>query len=562
MKSYRPWTPQQSFLLPPSPQEWLPASHLVYFLLDVVQELDISSISRVVQAKDHRGNRSYAPEMLVALLLYGYCRGTASSRKLEKATYEDISFRVLCAGEHPDHTVISEFRRHHLAALQGLFLQVLKLCQRAGLVKLGHLALDGTKIQANASEHKAMSYERMLKKEQELDKEIKELLAQAEQADEQEDRLHGKDKRQEELPKEVQRREERLVVIRRAKAQLEAEAAQARAQQVAEQAAQARVKAQQAEEEDRAAAQQRADQAEQRAQQAQQKAQSQAEQRLRQAQQVQQEATTKERSESQVRAAQREVAAAQQKLDQMRQEPAAEAPSPQVPEHRVGADAQGNPKAKAQMNFTDPDSRIMKSGGSYKQAYNAQTVVSEGHQIIVACDLSNQAPDTQYLQPLMKQAVDNCEAKPDAATMDAGYWSQENGAWCQDQGIDAYISTRRKKPEQEDASAEPAAAQTCSALPAAATDSSSVEPSAAAAAREQMNKKTQTDPGRQVYARRKAVVEPVFGQIKEERGFRRFLLRGMQKVRAEWSLICATHNLLKLFRTMGRARLAVQAAAA
>ena len=236
-KQYRPWTPEQPFLLPPSPMDWLPKGHLADFILDVVSELDLKAIETSIQAKDARGNRPYPPEMMVALLLYGYCVGVLSSRKLGRATYEDVAFRVLAGGEQPHFTTINTFRNQHLEALRTFFLQ---LCQTAGLVKRGHVALDGTKVQANASKHKAMSDKRMLKSELELTEQIDALLARADEADTREDERFGKEQRDEDLPAELRRRESRLEKIREAKKRLEAEAAEARARALREQAAKAR----------------------------------------------------------------------------------------------------------------------------------------------------------------------------------------------------------------------------------------------------------------------------------------------------------------------------------
>jgi transposase len=222
-KVYRPYQPEQSELLPPSPRQWLPEEHLAYFILDTVKELDLKVLLEKYE-RELRGYPPYHPRMLVGLLLYGYCVGVASSRRLERKTYEDVAFRIIAAGQHPDHTAIAEFRRRHLKELSGLFVQVLALCQRAGLVKLGHVALDGTKLKANASKHKAMSYERMQQREQELSQKVGELMKAAEEANAAEDRLYGKTKRGDELPQELRRAESRLKKIRQAKAELEAEA--------------------------------------------------------------------------------------------------------------------------------------------------------------------------------------------------------------------------------------------------------------------------------------------------------------------------------------------------
>ena len=238
-KSFRPWNPEQTLLLPPSPVDWLPENHLVFFLLDLAGELDLEEIHAVYRQKDSRGEKAYEPRMMVVLLLYAYCVGLPSSRKIEKACWEDAAFRVLTGNQQPDHSRISDFRRRHLPALAGLFVQVLRLCQKAGLVSLGQVALDGTKVKANASKHKAMSHERMLKSERQLEGEMRALLRKAEIIDGQEDGQYGKDKRGDELPEELQRRSNRLEWIRKAKAELEAEAAAAKARQREVQASEA-----------------------------------------------------------------------------------------------------------------------------------------------------------------------------------------------------------------------------------------------------------------------------------------------------------------------------------
>ena len=483
-KQYKSWTPTQSFLLPPSPMEWLPKGHLAYFILDVVGELDLSAIEARIQEKDARGTRPYAPEMMVSLLLYGYCVGVFSSRKLERATYEDVAFRVLAGGEHPHFTTINGFRKDHLGALRTLFLQVLKLCQSAGLVKLGHIALDGTKVHANASKHKAMSYERMLKSELQLTEEIDALIRRAEEVDSREDERFGKGERDEDLPAELHRREKRLEKIREAKARLEAEAAQARARALRKQAAKARERAETSDDvADRKCA-----------------------------------ATVAKK-----KAAQAKELAPDKDDDDLDPPKTGDG----LPQHEPKTTVDGKPRGKAQMNFTDPDSRIMGKAGAFQQGYNCQAAVDEGHQIIVAQAVSNHGSDSGALIPLLEQARANCGRLARTTTADAGYWRPDALAACKRLGTDVYISTHRRKhgangdaPPLDDAPSE----------------------------RRRMRAKLATEKGRAIYARRKATVEPVFGQIKGARGFRRFLLRGIEKVQGEWALVCTGHNLLKLWR--------------
>lgn len=448
-KTFRPYDLNQRLLLPPDLREWLPEGHLAQFISDVVDELDLSAIIRSYEDGDGRGQPPYHPAMMVKLLLYAYCIGKPSSRKIERATYEDVAFRVLTADQHPDHDSLAEFRKRHLAALAGLFVQVLRLCQTAGLVKLGHVALDGTKIKANASKHKAMSYARMSEAEAQLEREVQALLAQAEQVDAAEDAEYGRGRRGDEWPAELARRESRLVKIRQAKAVLE--------QQARDGAAQAA-----------------------------------------------------------------EVARAKQAAREQRVG-SAKGGVPKMPDP-----AQARPELRAQYNFTDPDSRIMKDSAtkSFVQAYNAQAAVDGHEQIIVACGLTQSAADAEQFVPMLEEVAANAGQRPAAALADAGYFSEGNLTAPGLAGIELYVPPDRHTHR--------------------GTPTASGRPRSPTA--EQMRGKLQAAAGQAVYALRKAIVEPVFGQIKEVRGFRRFLLRGLSKVSSEWVLICLTHNLLKLFR--------------
>lgn len=471
-KRFRACDLNQPFLLPPSLQEWLPEGHLARFLGELVEGLDLSAIYSTYQRKDGRGLAAYHPLMMVRLLLYSYCVGVASSRQIERRTYEDVAFRYLAADQHPDHDTIAHFRQTHLAALAGLFLQALQLCEKAGLVKLGHVAIDGTKLQANASKHKAMSYERMTEKEQALQQEVEQLLAEAARVDAAEDAQHGKGRRGDELPAELARRESRLQKIAEAKAALEKEA---RERAVAAKAA--------------------------------------AEAKL----------------------------AERQKQEQARGKKCGGRP-PQVPDPE-----QAQPEPKAQRNFTDPDSRIMKDGAtkSFVQGYNAQAAVDEAAQVIVACAITQQANDKQQLAPMLEQVKQNLGRKPEQATADSGYFSEAAVTDPNAEDVELLVAPERQKHGEQGAQETGAvAAQAVEREAAAVASAAAPEPSAA----EAMRQKLSSAEGKAVYKMRKAVVEPVFGQIKERRGFRRFLLRGLKKVEAEWQIICLTHNLLKLFR--------------
>ena len=492
-KQYRAWAPDDSYLFPPSPRDWLDDDHLVYFVLDLVEILDLTEIEASIHAKDARGERPYNPAMMVALLVYAYCVGVFSSRRIARATHEQVAFRVLTGGQHPHHTRINAFRKRHLGALSRLFKQVLQLCQEAGLVKLGHVALDGTKVQANASKHKAMSYGHMNKLEQRLEAEIAELMARADAADAADDARLGEGVDETDIPEELRHRGRRLARLREAKKALEAEARQARA-------ARLRELADGCEERSRTAERER------------------------------------DRKTNATLADKRKKAA-DELAEQDDDEPPFVTPGG-LPKHRPKTEADGTPKGKTQRNFTDPDSRIMEGNGAFVQGYNCQAAVDDEVQIIVAADVTNQPPDAGNFVPMMEQAVVNCGQPPEAATGDAGFWSADVDERCAALGIDAHIATERRKHWD----AQPAVTQG----PAAEYQ----DP------RERMRHKVRTAEGRAIYALRKSTVEPVFGQVKEARGFRRFLLRGIEAVSGEWTLVCTTHNVLKLYRAGWRPAIA------
>jgi len=499
-KSFRPWNPEQMLLLPPSPVDWLPANHLVFFLLDLAAELDLEAIHAVCRQKDPRGEKAYEPRMMVVLLLYAYCVGLPSSRKIEKACWEDAAFRVLTGNQQPDHSRISDFRRRHLNALAGLFVQVLKVCQKAGLVSLGQVALDGTKIRANASKHKAMSHERMLKSERQLEAEMRALLRKAELIDAQEDGQYGKGRRGDELPEELQRRSSRLEWIRKAKAELEAEAAAAKARQRDEQVNVA--------EQEAAGPEASGDG----------KAGKRASRRARGAR--------KRADDAQTLAIKKAEAAG---LDLSAVALAAEIDPLAMPTRTLPSDAIGNPKPSAQRNFTDPHSHILKGHNCWLQGYNCQAAVDGDHQVIVAIGVSNQASDAVHLLPMLERIQANTGQQPGALIADAGYCSTANLEACEERELEAYISTSR---QQHGHRPRPSRGRAPRDLDA----------------RGRMDRKLRSVQGQAIYALRKTIVEPVFGQIKGARGLDRFRLRGLEKVNGEWALIATTHNLLKLFR--------------
>ena len=475
-KTYLSYDPGQAFLLPPSPLEWLPEGHLARFVMDTVGELDLGPIYAHYE-RQLRGKPPYHPQMMVGLLVYGYCLGVASSRKIEKRTYEDVAFRVIAGNRQPDHVQISEFRRIHLSTLSGLFLQVLQMCQKMKMAKLGHVSLDGTKVKANASKHKAMSQDRMVLDEARLTREVAALIKAAEEADSAEDATHGKGVRGDDIPEELRRRESRLTRIRAAKTALAAEAeAQAAAR----------------------------------------KAQSTLD--------AQTEAALVEMNN--IRAASKD----NDSDEEPPVAPASSSPEP-MPQHQVPTNEDGTPTDKAQRNFTDAESRIMKTSAGFEQGYNAQAVVDEEHQIIVAVGVSNQSPDAEHFIPMLDRVVDNMGAAPMRVSADTGYFSEQNVRRGQARGIDLYIATGRTKHN--------------------GTDVPTVIDDEKLTLKTQMKIKLATIDGKAIYSRRKVIVEPVFGQIKN-RGFRHFLLRGLEKVNGEWSLIAMSHNLLKLFAFQAR----------
>jgi len=505
LKTFRPWAPGQTSLLPASPSDWLSADHQVYFLLDLVDELDLSAIVIPAQSKDPRGEKGFDPRMMTLLLLYAYCVGIVSSRRIERACYEDLAFRVLTGNQQPDHSRISEFRRQNLDALSGLFVQILRFCQEVGMVSLGHVALDGTKVQANASKHKAMSHERMLKAEAQLEKEIKELMRKAEILDAQEDSKYGKGKLGSDLPKELQRRQDRLAKIFQARKAMEAEAAAAAARDRAKQATAAEAAAADA------LAAEHADASEQ--------------QKLR---------DKADRSRKKAEAA-KDLAI--EKAQEAGLDPDGLDPQPAdaMPQRGLAHRSDGSPKASTQRNFTDPDSHIMKSDGNMLQGYNCQAAVDGDHQVIVAMGVSNQPPDVEHLEPMLERTIANTGACPETFIADAGYWSEDNVSACEKRGADPHISTGRQKHGQP-----PPAI--CGPIPKGLD------------AKGKMARKLRKKEGREIYAKRKTIVEPVFGQTKEARGLRRFLLRGLEKVNSEWTIWGMTHNLNKLWRYLKQRR--------
>ncbi|MGD0309821.1 MAG: IS1182 family transposase [Acidobacteriota bacterium] len=425
-KRYKSYEPEQSLLFPPNIKDWLPEGHLANFVSDVVDQLDLSEIEAVYE-KDTRGQPPYNPRMMTKVLLYGYCIGVFSSRRIQTALIDEVPFRVLAAGNQPDFRTISDFRKIHHKALQALFQQVLRMALEAGAMKLGRVALDGSKVKANASKHKAMSYGRMTEKEDQLRQEVRALLKEADRIDSREDKLYGRNRHGDELPEELSRRETRLAKIREAKRALE---------------------------------------------------------------------------------------------ERARERAKAEGKDPET----------AKPADKDQYNFTDSESRIMKGGDGFVQAYNAQAAVEGTFQLIVGQTVTQDANDKKQVEPMVKIIEAQAGEKPDQLLADSGYCSDKNLEYIAGKGIDAYIATEKQKHDPK----EPKPKR--GPLPPSATQV------------DRMRRKLQTQRGAAIYAARKSIVEPVFGQIKQGRGFRQFLLRGVEKVKAEWALVCLTHNILKMYR--------------
>jgi len=444
---FSPYDTNQSLLLPPNLNDWLPEEHLARFISEVVEEsLDLSPlIERYRNAEG--GHPALHPKMLTKLIVYGYAIGVRSSRKIERATYEDVAFRFLAANRHPDHNTIARFREKNLDVLEGLFIQGLKIAERLGLVKLGRVALDGTKVRAHASKHKAMSYGRMLVKEKELKAKVRKLFDAARKIDLEEDAEYGHGKRPKDLPEELKFHRDRLAKIRAAKLALEEEA---RAKAAAE------------------------------------------------------------------------IAASADRADTDREE------SPK--------DGGGTPPpsvdAKAQRNFTDPESRIMPDGGSkgaFLQGYNCQAAVDEAHQIIVGAEVMTAAPDQPHLVPMLNRIEAQLGRRPEKLLADAGYFSEDGIRAVEGRGVEVFCPPGRGKKEEREGCrrGRPPNDETFTAA---------------------RRRGIRGRRGRTHYRRRKAIVEPVFGQMKEGQRFRQFLLRGRRKVRGEWFLGCLAHNLRKIHR--------------
>jgi transposase len=419
-KTFREWNPEQAMMFPPTPMDLVGKDELVPFIRNLVlEELDLRKI--LDQYQEERGYPPFHPAMMTALLLYSYCQGIYSSRRIARACKQRVDFLALTGMQKPDYRTVNLFRQRHLEALSGLFPQVLELCQRAGLVKLGHVALDGTRIRANASKQKSMTYATMKKTENRLKAEVERWFAEAERIDREEDELYGEDKSGDELPSWVSDKQERLRRIQQAKAELEAEAKAA----------------------------------------------------------------------------------------------AERGPDPNKTGHKPKPT--GKPADKQQRNLTDSESRLMKSGDHFIQGYNAQAAVDSHQQIIVAQSLTNNGSDMHQMIPLLKQIRQRLGRQAKEVSADSGYCSELNLKALQKRHIRGYVATRLHRKHRK-----------------------------VGRWVQRMRQRLAQGARRSRYRLRKQIVEPVFGQIKSARGFHQFLLRGENKVAAEWSLLCTAHNLLKL----------------
>ena len=438
-REFRRYEPDQTLLLPPSLRDWLPEDHLAFFLSDTIDALDLDAFdARYGDAGP--GNQAFDPRMMLKVLVYAYATGTFSSRKISSKLHEDVAYRVLGSDNFPAHRTISDFRKRHLPEFNDLFVQVVQTAQEVGLIKLGTVAIDGSKVKANASKHKSMSYKRMQAEEKRLRQEIRELLAKAKQTDDQEDKRYGKDRRGDELPLELARREGRLETIRSARQRLEARQREA------------------------------------------------------------------------------DLEAGREPGDQAR------TGKPGKPFKR----AFGVPEDKAQENFTDPDSRIMKHGSSgFEQSYNPQIAVDEAEQIIVATTVSQSATDVNELESVLDQIKETTGRYPDKTLADAGYRSEANLQMLEEKEIEGFIPMGRAKEEGESKEPNPKNEATC-----------------------RMAKKMKTKRAEKHYRKRKYLGEPPFAWIKSVMGFDQFSLRGTDNVTSEWNLACLAANLKRMHRKM------------
>lgn len=462
MQRFRTSTLDQPLLLPPSLHDWVAEDSLARFIAEIVSELDLEPIEDSYRRKDGRGAAGYHPELLVRLLLYGYAIGITSSRRIEKATYDMVPFRYLAADQHPDHDTIAAFRQRHLEELGKLFVQALQLCQRAGLVKLGNVAIDGTKLKANAGYHRGKTHAKMSEEERKLNELVSRWMEEAQQTDAEEDARFGKGKKEEDLPENLASAKQRIERIQQAKKELEEEAKQRLAE-------------------------------------------------------AEREYPPRKRG---------------------RKPKNAPAEPPLTPDEQQARDKRKQRLMKAKKdvkqpkrryNFTDPESRMMMDKGqrNLTYAYNAQAAVDGHAQVILSAELTQDETDFAMLLPMVAAVEQAMGAKPAAITADAGYWDTENINSEALKGMLALVNPDGGKKKSTDEEQEKRRSNPTMV---------------------RVRELLKTDEAKALYSQRKTIVEPVFGQIKQARGIREFRLRGLQKTKAEWQLICLTHNLLKLYR--------------
>jgi len=445
--NFKNYNPKQGLLLPLSLDDWLPQNHLARFISEIVDQLDLSELYEAYRANG-QGSAAYHPVMMTKILLYAYCIGMPSSRKIAKALVDDLAFRWLAANNFPDFRTISEFRRKHLQALQNLFAQVLLFCKESGMVKAGIIALDGTKVKGNASLGKNKTYEQLCKEEEKLQEKVKELLAKAENTDIQEDKIH-ENRQGDELPEALDDSRKRLEKIREAKRNLEEKAA-------------------------------------------------------------------------------KEAEAKAKELEERRKK---EAESGRKKSGRPPKKPDGSVNPDARINMTDPDSRVQKNAKGYLQGYNAQAVASED-QVIVACDVVNDGNDYHQFKPMLDKAQENLSNIGESAQTilaDAGYCSEKNLDDLESrEDISGLVATRKEKDMKKKEAPEDSSNRRSEKFQA-------------------MDQKLKTQEGKELYGLRKTIIEPVFGQMKYCHGLSEFMLRGLNKVKGEFSLWCSAHNLLKLY---------------
>jgi transposase len=442
--NFKPYNQDQMYLMPPSLNEWVTEGSLARFVSDLINKFDKGGKLRSFYAnyrEDGWGNTAYNPAMMVKVIVYSYCTGVISSRKIAMGVENDVNLRYLSANQQPDFRTINKFRKDNLKALDGLFVEVLALCKEAGLVKLGRVALDGTKVSGNA----ALDNNRTRKA---IEEEVKRILEEAERVDAEEDERYGKDKRGDELPEGFRTREERLRRLQEAAERLE-----------------------------------------------------------------EQERAAKEEQERKIETREKEEEKSGEKKRGRK---------PKSPEEAV------NNEAKA--NITDPDSRIMKTRKGWVQGYNGQAMADCGSQVIVAQDLTQEENDRKQLKPMLERCEEQAGGRPKELLGDAGYWSEDNAK--EDSArTRLFIATEKDREQRNEQREAPRGRKPCNATP-----------------KEKMERRLLTKYGKAAYKQRGSTIEPIFGQIKT-RGLREFVLRGIEKVKTEWSLWCSTHNILKLWRS-------------